>query len=181
MRQHAEQTTSVEPGVEDALNPVHGPGLSLLRQPRTHMAPYPQETKMKQRQQQQQQWQPLTNPLPQHPAAAAAAAAAAAIALTLMLGFFSLRKRPQPVMVPPVPTPLISTSTLPSVERQISGPERMHREDSRVQCSRTEAHSQPVGLIHMKARGCKHSCRLTQVKNSTSVMHCKRTTHRATA
>jgi hypothetical protein len=40
-----------------------------------------------------------------------------------MLGFFSLRKRPQPVMVPPVPTPLISTSTLPSVERQISGPE----------------------------------------------------------
>ena len=37
-------------------------------------------------------------------------------------GFCSFRYLAEPEMVPPVPTPATSTSTVPSVSRQISGP-----------------------------------------------------------
>ena len=37
-------------------------------------------------------------------------------------GLCFFRNSPTPVMVPPVPTPLTNTSTLPAVSRQISGP-----------------------------------------------------------
>ena len=39
---------------------------------------------------------------------------------TYRSGLRSLRRSPQPVIVPPVPTPATSTSTLPSRSRQIS-------------------------------------------------------------
>ena len=43
-------------------------------------------------------------------------------ATILILGFFDFRYSPTPVSVPPVPTPAMKISTLPSVSRQISGP-----------------------------------------------------------
>ena len=47
---------------------------------------------------------------------------AGSTAIILTSGFFSFRYSPTPVNVPPVPTPAINTSTLPSVSFQISGP-----------------------------------------------------------
>lgn len=47
---------------------------------------------------------------------------AGSTATILMSGFFSRRYFPTPVIVPPVPTPAMKRSTLPSVSSHISGP-----------------------------------------------------------